>query len=201
MVELSDAISSRERVLQTAEQLFSERGYAAVTLRDIASALNIKQASLYYHAPGGKEELFVEVTERALERHRAGLNNIMQQADGNLRSQLRAAARWLLSQPVMNYGRMLQSDLRAISEMQAERLRASAYFALIAPLQTVFESNLPSDSAASSRAGHLAGAFLSMIEGIQNLPEHFSAEPRAAMADFLIDTWVDGLQPNGNIHT
>jgi TetR/AcrR family transcriptional regulator, cholesterol catabolism regulator len=196
MIGLPDATSSRERVLQAAEQLFSERGYAAVTLRDIAAALGIKQASLYYHAPGGKEELFMQVTKRALERHRIGLHNAIQQAQPRLSAQLRAASRWLLSQPVMNYGRMLQSDLRAISEKEAERLRLSAYLALIAPLQAAFVEALPAGSAGAARAGHLAGAFLAMIEGVQNLPGHFSAEPKQVMADFLIDTWINGLQPN-----
>lgn len=196
MIASLDVISSRERVLLTAESLFSAHGYASVTLRDIAAALNIKQASLYYHAPGGKEELFVQVTERALERHRIGLHAAIQQAQPSLSAQLRAASRWLLSQPVMNFGRMLQSDLRAISEQEAEKLRLSAYLALIAPLETVFVSTLPAGSLAAARAGHLAGAFLAMIEGVQNLPDHFSAEPKEVMANFLIDTWINGLQPN-----
>ncbi len=189
------AISARDRVLYTAEKLFSERGYAAVTLRDIANTLNIKQASLYYHAPGGKEELFVQVTERGLERHRQGLETAIAQAGGSLREQLRAAARWLLSQPSINYGRMLQSDMPAISEKEAEKLRVHAFMALIAPLQKVFQEAMPPESVAASKTVHLAGAFLAIVEGLQNLPEHFlSDEPKEAMADFLIDTWLDGLQ-------
>lgn len=53
--------SPRENLLDTAEQLFTSRGYTAVTLKDIAKALGIKQASLYYHFPLGKEDLYVEV--------------------------------------------------------------------------------------------------------------------------------------------
>jgi AcrR family transcriptional regulator len=67
-----ESSESRERVLQQAEHLFSERGYAAVTLRDIAAGLGIRQASLYHHVPGGKEQLYVEVTERNLRRIRMG---------------------------------------------------------------------------------------------------------------------------------
>lgn len=187
-------LSARERVLHTAEHLFSERGYAAVTLRDIADALGIKQASLYYHAPGGKEELFVQVTERGLERHRVGLEDALGEASDTLRDQLRAAARWLLSQPSINYGRMLQSDMPAISPHEAERLRMSAFVSLIAPLQATFHRGLPNDSPVQAKAVHLAGAFLSVIEGVHNLPTHFlNGEPKEAMADFLIDTWLDGL--------
>ncbi len=187
-------ISARERVLHTAGRLFSERGYAAVTLRDIADALDIRQASLYYHAPGGKEELFVQVTERGLERHRQGLESAIAGAGDHLRDQLRAAARWLLSQPSINYGRMLQSDMPAISPKEAERLRMSAFMSLIAPLQKAFQQGVSLDSVAASKSIHLAGAFLAIIEGLQNLPSSFVGdEPKTAMADFLIDTWLDGL--------
>ncbi len=188
-------LAARERVLQAAERLFAEHGYAAVTLRDIAEALGIRQASLYYHAPGGKEELFVQVTERGLERHRRGLESAIVQAGDELREQLRAAARWLLSQPAMNFARMLRSDMPAIREVEANRLRLIAYQALIAPLEAVFRPVLPDEPERSIKAGSLAGAFLSIIEGVNNLPESYSREPKEALADFLIDTWIDGLRP------
>lgn len=191
---LDSTLTPRERVLHTAERLFSERGYAAVTLRDIADALGIKQASLYYHAPGGKEELFVQVTERGLARHQNGLETAIQSNGSTLRAQLKAAARWLLSQPSLNYGRMLQSDMPAISASEAERLRMKAFAALIAPLQRAFQEGLPEGSAARAKAVHLAGAFLSVIEGVQNLPApYLQGETKTAMADFLIDTWMAGL--------
>jgi AcrR family transcriptional regulator len=44
-----------------AEHRLAARGYTSVTLKDIANQLGIKQASLYYHFPGGKENLYMEV--------------------------------------------------------------------------------------------------------------------------------------------
>src|SRR5688500_2573667 len=123
---------ARERVLDAAEQLFAQRGYAAVTLRDIGAAVGIRHASLYHHAPGGKEALFVEVTERHLERHRAGLVSVIAAAEPDLRAQLHAAAGWLLSQPPMDLIRMTYSDMPAIAEAHAERLSWLAYGAMIA---------------------------------------------------------------------
>ena len=49
---------STQRVLDVAERLFMDRGYSAITLRDIADELGMKQASLYYHFPGGKGATF-----------------------------------------------------------------------------------------------------------------------------------------------
>jgi AcrR family transcriptional regulator len=36
-------------IITIAAQLFKEKGYSAVTMRDIAQAMNIKAASLYNH--------------------------------------------------------------------------------------------------------------------------------------------------------
>ncbi|GHO47851.1 helix-turn-helix domain-containing protein [Ktedonospora formicarum] len=57
---------AHERVLNTAERLFGERGYQVVTLRDIAHEIGIRHTSLYHHFPRGKEELFVEATTRRM---------------------------------------------------------------------------------------------------------------------------------------
>ena len=126
---------ARERVLREAEQQFSERGYTAVTLRDIASALKIKQASLYYHVPGGKEQLFIEVVERTFLRHRKGLEHAIILAGPELRSQLRAVAIWLLSQPPMDLIRMTYSDMPIIDQEHARRLSWLAYTSMIGPIE------------------------------------------------------------------
>ncbi len=112
---MDDHSEAKRRVLDAAEKLFMERGYTAVTLRDIAQALNIKQASLYYHVAGGKEALFVEVVERNLARHRAGLCTALAQADMLLRAKLLVVVEWLFSQPPLDLGRMIHSDLPALS--------------------------------------------------------------------------------------
>ena len=74
-IEVKD---STQRILDVAEALFMDRGYSAITLRDIADELGIKQASLYYHFPEGKEQIFVAMAERLFERHREGLEAALQ---------------------------------------------------------------------------------------------------------------------------
>lgn len=48
---------ARNRILDAAFGLFSEKGFTATSMRDIADALGIKAASLYNHF-AGKQELF-----------------------------------------------------------------------------------------------------------------------------------------------
>jgi len=57
---LSKSQVTRQLILQAAAGLFREKGYAAVSLRDIADAVNMKTGSLYYHFDS-KESLVEEI--------------------------------------------------------------------------------------------------------------------------------------------
>lgn len=65
--------SERKRqILDVAEQLFSERGYHATSMRDLARALDLKGGSLYSHI-SGKEELLWRILERAADEFHAAI--------------------------------------------------------------------------------------------------------------------------------
>jgi AcrR family transcriptional regulator len=57
---------TRGQILQAAEELFIERGFKGVAMRDVADAVHVTSAALYYHFPGGKGELFVETIRQFL---------------------------------------------------------------------------------------------------------------------------------------
>jgi AcrR family transcriptional regulator len=54
------AAASRSRIVAAALELFSTRGYEGTSIRDIASAVGMTTASLYYHF-SSKDDLFVIV--------------------------------------------------------------------------------------------------------------------------------------------
>ncbi|MFE4001502.1 helix-turn-helix domain-containing protein [Nocardioides sp. YIM B13467] len=56
----------REELLDVAAGLFVDRGFTATSTRDIAEAVGIRQASIYYHFPSGKEEILEELLERSI---------------------------------------------------------------------------------------------------------------------------------------
>ena len=62
----------RERVLMEAQRLFVTRGFAEVSMQQIAEAAGMTKAALYYHFRH-KEDLFLHVIERELSRLRSGL--------------------------------------------------------------------------------------------------------------------------------
>lgn len=60
------AEASRDRIMNAAQKLFARRGFEGISIRDIAKAVGMTTASLYYHFPS-KEEIFVAVHGRSLE--------------------------------------------------------------------------------------------------------------------------------------
>ncbi len=189
---------ARERVLDAAERLFAERGYASVTLRDIAAEVGIRHTSLYHHVPGGKEELFVEVTERHLARHHEGLGRAIAGAGPGLRAQLHAVADWLLSQPPVDIVRMVYSDMPKIAPAQAERLSMAAFTLLLAPIDAVLRGAERRGEVAPHNLGLAAGGLLAMVESVYAIPEGViaaSGRSRREAAHELIDILLDGLYP------
>jgi len=53
------------QILDEAARLFREKGYAATSMRDIASAVDMLPGSLYYHF-AAKEDLLVAVYEEGV---------------------------------------------------------------------------------------------------------------------------------------
>lgn len=152
------------RALDIAEALFATRGYTAVRLRDITDQLGIKHAALYYYVPGGKEQLFVQVVERALARHRTNLEAVVREAPTEIREQLRAVARWLISQPPLNLARMHAVDFPALSQEHAQKLTRQIFETLRPPLLAIFENasahvEIPDPDLA-------AMSFLTLIEAV-----------------------------------
>ncbi len=57
------ATSTKDRILDGAERLFGDRGFASTSLRDITAGAGVNVASVNYHF-GSKEALLKEVLER-----------------------------------------------------------------------------------------------------------------------------------------
>ena len=104
-----------ERVLDTAAALFWEKGYAATTTREIAAAVGIQQASLYYHVPS-KEGLLYQLCVSSLEQLRVDVQAAMAEV-GNpldrLRALIQAHLRTLLKHQFRHV--TMLTELRALS--------------------------------------------------------------------------------------
>lgn len=184
---------AHEHVLRVAERLFRERGYAAVTMRDIAEALGMRQASLYYHAPEGKEQLFVEVTEQGLTRHHSELEQIIAQAEPTIAAQLHAVTFWLLSQAPVDFMRLFRADLPALSEAHSFRLADLARWGWLAPLEQVFGDAYTRGEIRLVDEKLMAVSFMVLIESVHDMHRYTNA-PKEVLARDMIEVLLDGMR-------
>lgn len=162
---------TRQRILEVAEELFSKRGYQGVKLRDIADAVGMRHASLYYYAPGGKAGLFVEIMERMLQRHNVGMKAVLASAGDQIRDQLRAVARWFIHQPPMNLDRIFNSDMTTLEPAQAARLSVMAMQMLTEPLYAAVNQARSNGQITNIETGVAAMSFISLVQGVNSIPE------------------------------
>ena len=184
--------ATRERILASAAQLFSKRGYAAVTLRDIASSIGIKHASLYYYAPGGKKELYVAVMERNFLRHRQGLTDAIVRAGVDVRMQLYAVADWFVTQPPLNLSRLHEADMDDLGSDQADALMTLAYDAMRTPLRSIFEPAAAAGLVQIHDFNVAALALVSLLQSVHNVPAHYPMPVRYQIGHTLVDMLLDG---------
>ena len=57
---------TKERILEAAAYIFSEKGFHAASMQDIARSVNLQKASLYHHV-SSKQEILLELLDRALD--------------------------------------------------------------------------------------------------------------------------------------
>jgi len=57
---------TRQKILEAAAQIFSQKGYHATSMNDIACAVNLQKASLYHHV-SSKQEILVSILDEALD--------------------------------------------------------------------------------------------------------------------------------------
>ena len=57
---------TRKGILEAAARIFSEKGFHATSMQDIADAVHLQKASLYYHF-SSKQEILVAILDQALD--------------------------------------------------------------------------------------------------------------------------------------
>ena len=193
--EILEISHSRTRVLDAAEKLFMERGYASVTMRDIANALGVKQAALYYHAPNGKEQLYREVVTRHMTHQRDGLERAISSAPTELDSQLAAITDWLVEQAPVDLMRMVRSDAVQISDTYASELIQQVDQAMMQPIIKVIK--------AAQARGEVRRIVPEMVAGmllaLTNWAVYFDSTSRFSVSSKVMMRQVIELMLNGII--
>lgn len=73
----------KDEIIKTAAKLFKEKGYSAVTMRDLATEMGMKAASLYNHI-NSKQQILKEIIISLAEEFTSGLHKIQKSNKSNI---------------------------------------------------------------------------------------------------------------------
>src|SRR6476620_7348709 len=115
--EVAHAISpvdqeTRRQILTKAAELFLTKGYRGVSMKELAQAVEVTAAALYYHFPKGKEDLFTTMVQTVfVDEGVAGIDQALA-ATQDVRARLTLLTAALLALPLDERLSMLLRDAR-----------------------------------------------------------------------------------------
>jgi TetR/AcrR family transcriptional regulator, cholesterol catabolism regulator len=184
----------REELLSTAARLFATQGYDATRLDDIADALGVTRAALYYYFPGGKSEILEVVCEAATSAAEAVIADAL--AAPTTIEQLRGYA---IRLPEVNTTDEARVFYREVSQLEpAFRAGLSRRVQkLNAAIEGLVEAGIAEGTLRDDIDPRIATQAL--VGMVQWIPQWFRASKKNASAkevgEMFADIFLDGMRP------
>jgi AcrR family transcriptional regulator len=182
----------RARILQVARAAFVDRGYAAVSMQELADAAGLTKAAIYYHFRD-KQELFEAVVWAEMERLHQGVAE--QLALGPpLRAQLERIAAFALGETRGDRTRLIDDVHRHCAKERLMGLREQ----MESPYGLLREAFADAQTRGEIRQGDLdlmVALFISMIEGqIKGISARAVINlPPEELARSVVSVLLDGI--------
>jgi len=185
------ALSTRERILDAAEDTFAHVGYEAASLSAIADLVGIRTPSLYKHFPS-KQDMYTAVLERLLAPHTEAMHALLERPTDRAEATRNLAAVVSLYFARPNLAKLVQhAALRGGPELDV--IVARWYGPLLARATELTPSATIADRAVTPQAVVMAvHAMLSGLVTLAPLHERAGAPKREALMAVLA-TWVHAL--------
>lgn len=133
--------NTRQIILQKSVQLFAQQGYANVSVRDIAQAVGIKPASLYYHF-SSKQALYICAIEESFSQKTQVFQKILEQPVSSIKKlQLYIETLTKLAFEDENFCRLIQRELLDGDDKQLQYLAEEVFKAQFLELGKLISQN------------------------------------------------------------
>jgi AcrR family transcriptional regulator len=141
---MTEAAGSRAVILAAATQLFMRDGFRGISMRQIAEAVGVTKAALYYHFQD-KEELFVAIVEQYLGAMSTLIDEVAA-ADLSARGQISELVRCILTQPPEQRSiiRLASQELSHISPANRERFLVMYHGQFIGRIRALLQAGIAS---------------------------------------------------------
>jgi AcrR family transcriptional regulator len=112
---------TRQQILEVARELFLSRGYKGVSMKEVAEEVQVTSAALYYHFPGGKQDLFFSIIQKMLEEWTQGALLATTEAQG-LQERLIKLTQYLLTLPIDRFSILARDIHENVLDRDAQRV-------------------------------------------------------------------------------
>jgi AcrR family transcriptional regulator len=160
-----EADSSRERILEAAAELFSQKGYAGTGVDELAARADIAKTAIYYHF-GNKEGLVTAVLDRAATAWIEGIREAASQVGdplGRLDRALTGMRTMLEEKPWIM--KLLQLLALEVAEQKPE-VRATLRSIVRRARDTITEGMRDALGVEVPDADAVAGVILALLDGV-----------------------------------
>ncbi len=196
---------TRERLITEARRLYLAGGYSHLNLDVIAKTLKITRPALYFHFPGGKEQLLQEV----INQFGVEINRQLQAAARgcpDVYSQLRNILLSVASRPLIDTRELCLAELEDRNPETRKQLQ-EIFQNIIQVITKIVEEGIASGELRPINPNIAVFSFLALSQQIeqfptlrQQLPLDFSGkfpEQLEELVDNLLDLWFKGIKGPG----
>jgi len=199
-------VETRELILRQAERLFMQRGYAAVSVGDVAEAVGVTKPTLYYHY-GDKEGLYAAMLVALLIRVGAHIRRVTL-LEAPVRERLEALALGYFRNADATMEPMLRDTEQLIGPERAALVWAAYEQEMLTPLMTLMRAGMETGEVRHGDERILTRAFCSLLDAFSTPGQHATAPDsasapatsheevaRAEVARAVTSLFLDGAAP------
>lgn len=165
-----------------AEKMFFSNGYKATSLQEVADSMQMKPASLYYHFPGGKEEIYFDVLLNHLNQYRKQVY-AMKNDCPDLETFLKSFAHWSILQTPMNMSLISQMDMPHLTPLAKQTVMQLVSSSIFAPLRETLAQS--SDKIKDIDLTRLVGLYISLLNDMSLAVKQGHTAPKNIVEDFI----------------
>jgi len=183
----------RQQILSTAKRLLIAHGYHGLSMRQIAEAVGVSKAALYYYFKD-KEQLLLAILDAYLDEIEALIDGVRAR-DGNCRQQVYSLVESILAQPVEQRA-VIRLSSQEMSQLSAGA-RASfdrAYHAkFIDKIKAILQAGIDKGELRPMDPGVAVWALLGMMYPYFYPAHSADVPPPANVCEHLTSIFMDGM--------
>ena len=195
---MAETADSRAAILDAAKRLFMQDSYRGISMRQIAEAVGVTKAALYYHFQD-KEDLFVAIVEQYLLQMAALIDQVTASGGqgGTVREQVSDLVHRILAQPPEQRSiiRLASQEIGNISPPNRARFLTMYHGQFVGRIAALLQEGMARGELVPVDADVATWSLLGMMYPYFHPTPPTQTAPTAALADQLLQIYFEGMTP------